>query len=414
MARGDGSITKRGTGVWLVQVSFGRDPVTGKLKRSSRTVRGTKADARKVRDKLRAECESGLKADGGKTTFRELCEFYMASLRESGKVKGSTLKSYASHIRFMCEFVGDVPLDKLDVMAVEGLFRAMREKRASQGRRFGGTTQHSYFVTLKAVLSKAVSYDLILRNPCDRMDAPKKDKSERRSLSEADTARLLARLEECEREAAGEAERIARERAERRSGASCLKVAGLSEQSRLRLVMLLLATGARLGEGLALEWRDVDFIRGTVDIREAKTDAGRRTIALDSRAIAGLREWRGRQMDYLLELSGDLSSRFVFCSNTGTALDKNNVEHWWAIWREENGFAGLKLHELRHTQATQLLAHGVDVKTVQSRLGHSSASVTLDFYSHAVPENDKKAAELFGAIATGGGKTARIIELKTA
>ena len=53
---------------------------------------------------------------------------------------------------------------------------------------------------------------------------------------------------------------------------------------------------------------------------------------------------------------------------------------------------------LRHTQATQLLANGVDVKTVQTRLGHAKASITLDMYTHAVPQNDQAAADLVGKL----------------
>ncbi|WP_417118871.1 tyrosine-type recombinase/integrase [Olsenella phocaeensis] len=56
----------------------------------------------------------------------------------------------------------------------------------------------------------------------------------------------------------------------------------------------------------------------------------------------------------------------------------------------------MKFHELRHTQATQLLSNGVDVKTVQTRLGHASPSITLGWYAHAIPQNDQAAAQMLG------------------
>ena len=72
-------------------------------------------------------------------------------------------------------------------------------------------------------------------------------------------------------------------------------------------------------------------------------------------------------------------------------------------------------HELRHTQATNLLANGVDVKTVQTRMGHANASITLNWYSHAVPENDRKAADMLGELyAQKVDDKPRIIDLKTA
>ena len=74
----------------------------------------------------------------------------------------------------------------------------------------------------------------------------------------------------------------------------------------------------------------------------------------------------------------------------------------------------MKYHELRHTQATQLLANGVDVKTVQSRLGHSDASLTLNQYAHAIPDNDEKAAQLVGELFARRQNSTPIIEVKTA
>lgn len=75
----------------------------------------------------------------------------------------------------------------------------------------------------------------------------------------------------------------------------------------------------------------------------------------------------------------------------------------------------LRFHELRHTQASQLLASGVDVKTVQTRLGHSSASLTLDWYAHALPENDRKAARIIGDLFSEDRRNgSRIVAFKTA
>lgn len=93
------------------------------------------------------------------------------------------------------------------------------------------------------------------------------------------------------------------------------------------------------------------------------------------------------------------------CSDTGGWYRIDNFEHWWGVWRKEHGFEGLKFHELRHTQATQLLANGVDVKTVQTRLGHANASITLGWYAHAIPEKDHEAADLLGNLLASNAPT---------
>ena len=63
-----------------------------------------------------------------------------------------------------------------------------------------------------------------------------------------------------------------------------------------------------------------------------------------------------------------------------------------------SGYEGFNLHELRHTQATLLIGSGADIKTVQNRLGHSSASLTMDIYAHAIEQNDRDAAEKIGSL----------------
>lgn len=83
-------------------------------------------------------------------------------------------------------------------------------------------------------------------------------------------------------------------------------------------------------------------------------------------------------------------------------MNLSNFERFWRKFKQDKGFVGLRFHELRHTQATQLLANGVDVKTVQTRMGHAIASITLNQYAHAVPENDLRAADLLGPIIGTG------------
>ena len=70
MAKGDGSITQRGRGTWRVRVSAGFDPATGRRQYASATVHGTKADARRERDRLRAEVEGGMKLDASASRCR--------------------------------------------------------------------------------------------------------------------------------------------------------------------------------------------------------------------------------------------------------------------------------------------------------------------------------------------------------
>lgn len=403
MAKGDGTIIEKARGVWEVQVSLGRDPITGRYRRKSRTVRGTKADARKVRDQIRSELESGIKADADKVTFREFSKQWIEARRAAGEVKPRTLKQDEARVEFLSEIIGDVPLSKIDARTIESLYREIRRRRIAQGYRCGSTNLHSYHVLVKSIMKKAVNYDLIARNPCDRVDAPKLDKVERKSLTAEDASRLLRAVDRSEERAL--ADLAAKEKRQEEWGVSGDRgyLLGIRDISGTMAVRVGLAAGMRLSEVLNLVWAYTDLAGNCVQIVDSKSDAGKRIVSLDEKTVGHLARWKemqGRLMASIGMAQSDGTP--VICSCTFGKFEVHNFETWWRKFRKDNGFDGLKFHELRHTQATLLLAQGVDVKTVQARLGHSNASLTLNWYAHAVPENDEKAARLIGSLLGDG------------
>lgn len=412
MAKGDGGIQQLERGKWRVFVDAGKDPVTGKRRRVTRIVKGTKADARKVRDRIRGELESGIKADSDKVTFREFTTQWLESRRAAGEVKPRTLGQDEARIKFLNEIIGDVPLKRLDARAIESLYQEIRKRRLAQGYRCGNTNLHSYHVLVKSIMKKAVNYDLIARNPCDRVDAPKLDKVERKSLTTEDASRLLEALDHFEEQAM--AELLAKEKRQENWGVSSDRsyLLGIRDISGAMAVRVGLATGMRLGEVLGLAWEHINLVSNCAQVIDSKTEAGKRVVSLDQKTIDHLAEWKGKQCRLMASIGiGQSNQTPVICSCTFGKFEVHNFETWWRKFRTDNGFEGLKFHELRHTQATLLLAQGVDVKTVQARLGHSDASLTLNWYAHAVPENDQRAAQLIGDLFQQRPKKARIIPM---
>jgi integrase len=176
---------------------------------------------------------------------------------------------------------------------------------------------------------------------------------------------------------------------------------------------LAAATGARRGELVALRWSDVDLDQGelvisrsVVDagdrrlvIKDTKTHQGRR-IALAAGAVRALRDHRRHQLEQRLALGlGRTDAPWIFCHpDSSLPWRPDYVSKRWRRLRTELKLEDARLHDLRHFSVTQLLAAGVDPKTVAGRHGHARVAMTLDRYSHFVPARDRDAAEVLDGL----------------
>ena len=430
MAKGDGSITEVRRGVWRVRIDFGTNPVTGKRTVVSRNVHGTKAEARKVRDQIRREHESGLTVDGDKLTFREFADSWHSSRVDAGEVSSIRLDRERNQIKLLSGYIGDQRLRDITPQTVESLYAAIRRDKVKARGKCSGTTMNQKHKLLKQIMKKAVDFELILRNPCDRVRAPRCETPERRSLTVDEGIRLL----ECVGREDAEAYAALTDKEARQTergnlfGRSYLR--GLSRVGNVVAVRIGLATGMRRGEVFGLTWGSVALNQAgisSISVRQAITAKGElkapkgkdessiRVLSIDACTADHMREWKMRQALELLKLGiKQNDSTPVCCSDKGGYMNLANFERWWRIFRNKYGFDDLKFHELRHTQATQLLANGYDVKTVQTRMGHASATLTLNQYAHAIPENDESAARFIGDLFTAKPVKGRLIELKTA
>ena len=412
MAKGDGSISpvkdKRGNVVrnrWRVSLSLGVNPITGKPNRITRIVNGTKVEARRQRDELRREYDQGLEFSQSQTTFSEMSKLWTSSRYTTGAASETTIKLDAQRLKHVEALIGHMALRSITVPVLEKTFAMVKEKR-----KLSNTTMHELHGIVKRVFAKAVDYDIILRNPCDKIKAPRKSDPDRKSLKVEDAVKWVSFVDEYERNLLAEFNEKEDRQDKRGNSTNRSYINGLVSISGIMAIRIAIATGMRRGEVLGLMWKDISF--GDVcqlevkraytpapKLEEPKTKSGFRTIAIDRITAGHLKAWKSLQADCLETLGEPFAQTEdtpVCCSNIGGLYDPTNFYSWWNSFRKQAGFPKLRFHELRHTQATQLLANGVDVKTVQTRLGHANASTTLNWYAHAVPENDQRAAELIG------------------
>ena len=175
--------------------------------------------------------------------------------------------------------------------------------------------------------------------------------------------------------------------------------------------MLAIYTGLRQGELLGLKWDDVDLEDGSLQVRRTlsitksgpvftspKTAGSRRSVKLTSKAIAALKSHLERQLGEMDKVGslwspGDADG-LIFASETGEPLDRRVVTKLkFKPLLKRAGLPEIRFHDLRHTCATLLLTRNVNPKIVSEMLGHASIAITLDTYSHVLPNMRDRAAD---------------------
>jgi integrase len=182
------------------------------------------------------------------------------------------------------------------------------------------------------------------------------------------------------------------------------------------LYVLALTTGMRRGELLALHWTEVDLDAGFVQVRYTlqhlregqyvfmppKTERSRRKVALSVLAVEALRRHQARQaVQHQAAAEAWCEEGLVFPGPAGRAIrGANLVQERFVPLLERVGLPSLRFHDLRHTAATLLLLQGIHPKIVSEMLGHSTVSMTLDIYSHVLPDMQREATAAFDHLLT--------------
>ena len=173
------------------------------------------------------------------------------------------------------------------------------------------------------------------------------------------------------------------------------------------LYVLAVTTGLRQGELLGLKWDDVDLESELIRVRrtlvrhkgrlllgEPKTKRSRRTVRLTETATKALEEHLARQIAEIERL-GDLyeDQGLVFATQRGTLVNPSNLrKRFFVPLLNKAGLPSIRFHDLRHTCATLLLSRNVNPKVVSEILGHATVAITLDTYSHVLPNMQDGAA----------------------
>ena len=171
----------------------------------------------------------------------------------------------------------------------------------------------------------------------------------------------------------------------------------------------------RRAELLGLEWRDIDYLNRCVHIRRnslyvadkgtfegsTKNESSNRVINLPDNAVQLLKEYKRYQDSIILEMgTAWQGTGRLFTTKDGKPMHPDTLSGWFHEFIKRKGLPDVSVHSLRHTHATLMIAAGVNIKTVSSRLGHASVTTTGNIYTHAIKSADEAAAEVINDILT--------------
>lgn len=344
----------------------------------------TKALAVEAMHTLQSSASSGSFVEPSRRTLAAYLEEWLKAVKPPA-VRGGTWISYEGAIRrHIVPRLGRIPLQQLTRAAVKAAYQEVAENGSPTGGPLTAKTVHNVHLTLRKALRDAVEDRLLSYNPADSAHRLHNDRPEMKTWTAEQLSAFLA---------------------------------GVADRDDFALYRLAAMTGMRRGELLGLRRTDVDLQTRTVQVQQQrvrgvggytygppKTSRGRRSISIDPITVAAVRAHLQAQSVIRPAFGpGYQDAGLVFCRADGTPLDPDSVSGTFERIVRRLRLPVIRLHDLRHTHATLALAAGVHPKVVQERLGHSSVTMTLDLYSHAVPGMQADAASTIAALIDAAG-----------
>lgn len=358
-----GSIRKEGSSWYFVLERI----VEGRRKQIKKRGFKTKKDAQRALVEVESDLFKGTYVEPSKLLFKDYLSDWMKDKRHS--ISSQTVAVSESYLRtHIIPLLGDIPMSKLTSLAIQRFITELKDKGLADS-----TVKRIYNI-VNTSLYKAEKMLIIPKNVAALVDKPKVRKGEIRVWDVDEVRQFL----------------------------------DLAKGSRYYVAFhLAVATGMRQGEILGLRWKDIDFFNKTVSIRQtlshdgkellagAKTSSSVRSIAIDDETVAALQKHREEKLK-----SGNVNNNLglVICTSTGNQTLPRSLSKVWDTLRNKSNLPKIKFHDLRHTHASLLLKQNVHPKIVSERLGHSSIQMTLDTYSHLLPNMQQDAAKELGKI----------------
>ena len=313
-----------------------------------------------------------------KPTFTRYIEMY---LQERAEFAPGTLENYRTALQRAAAVFGDMKMTDITNLTVKQYINDLQANGKNQfnGKPLAHKTILKHYIVLHALFENAVENKVIEVSPMQKMKRPKprKDETPKEAIaySESEIAYIM----------------------------ECLNSEPLKWKA---LIMFAIDSGCRRGEIVGLKWEEIDFRTGKVNIcRNAQYTAGKgtyittpknrknRVIYLNRPVLTVLAEWK-RQQALLHFGQGIPLNGFCFTQDNGEMMNPQAPTSYLTRFGKKYNLPGIHPHTLRHTMATLSIANGADIVSISEKLGHSEPSITLNVYSHANEEAQRRANEV--------------------
>lgn len=312
-----------------------------------------------------------------KPTFTRYIEMY---IKEKAAFAPGTLENYRTALQRAAAVFGDMKMEDITNLTVKQYINDLQTggKNQFNGKPLAHKTILKHYIVLHALFENAVENQVIAVSPMQNMKRPKPRKDETPKEAVVYTEDEVQYI--CQ----------------------CLNKEPLKWKA---LIMFAIDSGCRRGEIIGLKWSEIDFKTGKVNIcRNAQYTAGKgtyistpknhknRVIYLNRPVLTVLAEWK-RQQALLHFGQGIPLNGFCFTQDNGEMMNPQAPTSYLARFGKKYNLPGIHPHALRHTMATLSIANGADIVSISEKLGHSEPSITLNVYSHANEEAQRRANE---------------------
>ncbi|WIW69859.1 tyrosine-type recombinase/integrase [Anaerosinus gibii] len=349
------------------------DPKTGKTKRKSFSAL-TAREAVSRGKQWKKEVENGLLPNFEKITLWEWLKFWLDNYAKN-KVREKTFAKYESCLRcYIKPSLGNMQIRKLTGVQVQHVLNELLEKGGKGEIGISTSTINATRKYLRAALDQAQKDGVVKKNVVEGTVALKNVKSEINILTFEQSNELIRVSKNFKLEYG---------------------------QVPFIFIVLALETGMRFGELIGLKWDCVDLENGLIYVKrtintskpslnfqDTKTAKSRRQISLMESTIRALKIYRAWQNAHKEKLGDKYHENDLVITNIfGNVLHPSNFTRriFKPLLKKVGISESFRAHDLRHTHASQLLMSGVNPKIVQERMGHATVAMTLNTYSHLLP-----------------------------